>query len=259
MLILLGMKLSALDAYFSELLDLPRYSGADSSLNGLQVGDLSTEVGKVAFAVDTSMETIRRATAIGADCLFVHHGLFWGKPGAISGVLYDRIRALIQAPLALYAAHLPLDLHPAYGNNISIVRQLGLDNIAPFGEYRGIKIGYKGTLPSPLALDGVLSLLELPRSACLSVLPFGGSEISTIAVVSGGAATTVEEAIGEDVDLYITGETTHQIYYSCLEGGINFVAGGHYFTETYGVRALARLLNETTDLEAEFIDLPTGL
>lgn len=255
------MILKELDRYFQELLDLGAYARADASLNGVQVGDLEAPVKKVAFAVDACTETFRRARESGADCLFVHHGLFWGRPAPLTGGMYQRVRELLAGPLALYAAHLPLDLHAELGNNAALARQLKLKEIEPFGEYSGIKIGYKGILAEPLSLDAFIRRLGLSREECLAVLPFGKEEIRTVGIVSGGAASSldVNQALDENLDLYLTGEVSHQIYHYCLEGGIHFVAGGHYYTETYGVREMARRLAEDTGLETEFLDVPTGL
>ena len=140
-----------------------------------------------------------------------------------------------------------------------MVRRMGLEEVEPFGVYNGVKIGFKGILPHPLTLDESLERLGLTRETCLSLLPFGKDRISRVAVVSGGAATEVYQAMDEEVDLYITGEVSHQIYHHCLEGRIHFAAGGHYLTETYGVREVARRVALDLGLETEFIDVPTGL
>lgn len=135
--------------------------------------------------------------------------------------MYQRVRELLAGPLALYAAHLPLDLHAELGNNAALARQLKLKEIEPFGEYSGIKIGYKGILAEPLSLDAFIRRLGLSREECLAVLPFGKEEIRTVGIVSGGAASSldVNQALDENLDLYLTGEVSHQIYHYCLEGG----------------------------------------
>lgn len=253
------MVLKELDKYFRDYLDLDSYVRADASLNGLQVGDREQKISKVAFAVDACAESFRRAVSAGADCLFVHHGLFWGRPAAIAGGMYDRIKILMDSNLALYAAHLPLDLHETVGNNAALARQIGLEEIEPFGVYNGVKIGFKGVLPEAQTLDSVLDRMGTKREECLSVLPFGKDEIRRVAIISGGGATDVHQALEEDMDLYITGEVSHQIYHYCQEGQIHFAAAGHYYTETYGVREMARKLEQDTGLETLFIDLPTGL
>lgn len=228
-------------------------------MNGLQVGVPDQEITKVAFAVDACMEFFQRAAKEGCDVLFVHHGLFWGKPVRVSGSHYQRLKFLLENRMALLAAHLPLDQHPEYGNNASLAKALGLVEIKPFGEYRGIKIGFKGTFPRPLELKEIVRLCGITPETVLSILPFGPKEIRTVGIVSGGAAYDVHQAIEEHLDLYITGEQTHSVYHLCLEEGINMIAGGHYNTEVWGVRALAEKLAADTGLATVFIDIPSGL
>jgi dinuclear metal center YbgI/SA1388 family protein len=253
------MTVAELDSYFRRLMAIDEIGSADASLNGLQVGRADAEVGKAAFAVDACMETFRRSAERGAQLLFVHHGLFWGKPVAVTGEHYERLRFLIEHGIALYASHLPLDMQPEFGNNAGIARQLELERAEPFGDYHGISIGIKGRLPKALSLDAVLDRIGLDRSTALGVLPFGPETVRNVAVISGGADKEVGQALIEGMDLYITGELSHQVYHTCQEGGINLIAGGHYHTETYGPRLLAERCAADLDVETEFIDVPTGL
>ncbi len=80
--------------------------------------------------------------------LFVHHGIYWGRVEPVSGTNYERMRTLITADLALYAVHLPLDMHGEFGNNAQMARVLDLRDREPFGLYRGTPIGWKGNLPA---------------------------------------------------------------------------------------------------------------
>ncbi|MFO7849299.1 MAG: Nif3-like dinuclear metal center hexameric protein [Spirochaetia bacterium] len=253
------MNIADLDSYFRSIMGIDEVGNTDASLNGLQVGRYSSKVHKAAFAVDACMETFRRAAEAGADILFVHHGLFWGKPVAVTEEHYERLRFLLEHKLALYASHLPLDMEPEFGNNAGIARQIGLENISPFGDYHGISIGLKGEFPGPMSLDAVLEGLGLSRESALGVLPFGPDFVKRVAVISGGADREVGQALRERMDLFITGELSHQVYHTCQEGGINLIAGGHYNTETYGPSLLAQKCAADTGIETEFIDVPTGL
>lgn len=253
------MTVEGLDTYFRSKMPIDEVGKADVSLNGLQVGQKDAEVKKAAFAVDACMETFARAGETGADLLFVHHGLFWGKPLSVTGEHYRRLEYLITRGIALYASHLPLDMQPEFGNNAGIARELGLQETAAFGDYHGISIGLKGRLPNPLDIDGVLERMGLNRQSALGLLPFGKERIETVALISGGADKEVEQAMSAGVDLFITGELSHQVYHSCLEGEINLIAGGHYRTETYGPRLLAEKCRNDTGIETEFVDVPTGL
>jgi dinuclear metal center YbgI/SA1388 family protein len=248
-----------LDQFFKNLLDIEGFSGIDPSLNGLQVDNDGGEIGKIAFSVDASLETFKRSAASGAGMLFVHHGLFWGKPQRAAGNHLRRLRFLLDHNLALYAAHLPLDQHPELGNNICLGSLIDMQNPEPFAVYRGRKIGYKGTLSAPLTIEEAVNRIAFNNQPPLGVYPFGIRENRTAAVISGGAPTESLQAVEEGIDLYVTGEMTHQVYHECLEGGLNLIAGGHYATEVWGVRRLMEYCNQRLSIDTEFIDVPTGL
>ncbi|MFP4705195.1 MAG: Nif3-like dinuclear metal center hexameric protein, partial [Spirochaetaceae bacterium] len=258
-IIMAAMNVRDLDGYFRSLLAIDAMREKDVSVNGLQVGRRTEQVERVAFAVDACMETFLRASEWEADMLCVHHGLFWGHEATITGRHYERIRHLIEADLALYAIHLPLDFHPTLGNNAQMAKALELQGVEPFGSYHGTKIGVLGHLPEPLDVGSVCDRLFGDPAEALSVLPFGVEEVRTVALVSGGAPKLVAEAIGRGVDLFITGDASHTVYHDALEAGINVVSGGHYRTETWGVQALADRLAEDTGMLTTFIDVPTGL
>lgn len=231
----------------------------DSSLNGLQIDNDGSSIRKVAFAVDACLETFERAVSCGAGLLFVHHGLYWGKPQALSGVHRRRIAYALSNNLAVYAVHLPLDQHPEVGNNAALAELIGIMEKEPFGDYHGRKIGYKGRLAEPLTIEAVADRIKFQGRPTLGVFPFGPRICETAAVISGGASYEALQAIEEEVDLYVTGEASHGVYHSALEGRLNFIAGGHYSTEVWGVRRVMARLATETGIETEFLDVPTGL
>jgi dinuclear metal center YbgI/SA1388 family protein len=253
------MKLAQLDEYFRSFLDIQGLQGADASLNGVQVGKLDKDIRKVVFCVDASMESFRRAKQAGADLVFVHHGIFWGKPEALTAGRYQRVSYLIQNDIALYACHLPLDAHPAYGNNAVLARLLGLQNVRPFGLYHGVSVGMRGEFADEVTLEEAIRRVLPDGSPALSVLPFGPERIKTAAVVSGGGGAEAMQAIEAGIDLYITGEPSHTVYHHAEEARMSFVAAGHYQTETWGVKALAEKVSAELGLESQFLPLPTGL
>lgn len=253
------MTIHDFDVWAREVLGIDKFNAADSSLNGLQVGQETAPLRTIAFAVDCGLETIQRAKARGAQLLFVHHGLFWGRSERLTGFLYKRIASLIDAHMGLYACHLPLDAHPELGNNAVIARILGLNSVEPFGQYHGAFIGCKGLLPEALSLEAVSRLLLPDGSAPLSMLPFGPKLIRSVGIISGGAASDVLQAVDQGLDLYITGESGHSIYHPVLESGINMLAFGHYSSEVHGVQAVAERVCRDLGLETFFVDVPTGL
>ncbi|MBR2362435.1 MAG: Nif3-like dinuclear metal center hexameric protein [Spirochaetaceae bacterium] len=255
------MTLHQLDDYFRSFLNMEHYRG-DPSLNGIQVENSQPEgkeIRKVAFAVDACQETISRAAAVGADLLFVHHGFFWGQCQTITGAHYQRIRQLLEMDMALYACHIPLDANELVGNNYGLARRLELQDLRPFGDWHGMTIGVGGTFPAPATLDSLVQRLFPGGEKPLHLLPFGKKEISTVAIVSGGAARELSQAIEQGYDAFVTGEIGHEQYHQAMEAGINVVAGGHYQTETVGVSLVMEKLARETGIDIVFIQVPTGL
>lgn len=243
----------------TEKLNINEFNGLDVSLNGLQVGDYEHEIKKVAFAVDACQASIDRAVKEGADLLFVHHGLFWGKPLCVTGPHYKRIKTLLDNEMGLFACHLPLDAHPVFGNNAEIARELGLVKIEPFCDYMGKKIGCKGVFPKPLICEEIIQKMTIRKDEHNVIIKGGKEYNETIAIVSGSAASDLYSAVKENVDCFMTGEAKHSCYHDCFENKINMLALGHYETETYGVRAVMEYVSREMSLETCFIDNPTRL
>ena len=248
-----------IDAFFRSFLEIDSFVSNDRSMNGIQVDNDGSPVQKLAFGVDAAMETFELAAAIGAGMLVVHHGLFWGAPLKIAGNLRQRIKFLLDRNICLYAVHLPLDQHPKLGNNAILAQLLELENVVPFADHNGKKIGCKGTFPKPVTIYEAVKKIEFMGRPPVGVFPFGSKECTSAAVVSGGAAKHAMDAIEEGLDLFVTGESSHQIYHECLEGKLNMIAGGHYCTETWGLQAVMLHCIAELSVDAEFVDVPTGL
>jgi dinuclear metal center YbgI/SA1388 family protein len=230
----------------------------DSSNNGLQVegGD---EVSRLAFAVDAGLAAFEGAKTAGAQMLIVHHGLFWGKPLLITGIHRRRLESLFEAGLSLYAVHLPLDFHDEVGNNATLAQWLGLADVTVFGDYKGQPSGVVGQLPEAVSLDEFVSFLERALGGpVVKVWPFGAPSVRRVGVVSGGGGSFADQAAAAGVDVYVTGEMNHNVYHQAKELGLNVVYGGHYATETAGLKALADHLGARFGLDTIFLDLPTG-
>jgi len=221
-------------------------------------GRRRNKVRRVGLSVDASLKAFKEARKRNMDMVLVHHGLFWGKPEPIRGSLYERIRELILGDIALYAAHLPLDMHPEYGNNAQAMKLLGISEAGDFGNYHGTVIGKDGLLDEPMDREGFARLLEEKLGGKVFVWPFGKEEIRKIAYVSGDALSLLPEAVEKGYDAYVTGEPRHSYYWYAYESGINVFFAGHYVTERLGVLAVGELLREKFGLEVEFLELPTG-
>lgn len=233
--------------------EIPDYPGAH---NGLQLEN-GGKVTKVACAVDASLPVIRKVVETGADLLIVHHGLFWQGVRPISGANYQKLKLAMDAGLAIYSSHIPLDIHPNYGNNVILARELGMGDGDPFFDWKGIRLGRKAMV------EGTLGNLQNRLSEAVNgeVLLRGEKKNTAglVGIITGGAGSEIEAMVDEGIDTFITGEGPHWSHPLAEELNLNVLYGGHYATETFGVRALGALLNQEFGIQKTFVDHPTGL
>jgi dinuclear metal center YbgI/SA1388 family protein len=248
--------LTAIVKHCDRLLRTADITDYDGAANGLQVEN-SGIVTRIAATVDASLATVKLAIKARADLLIVHHGLFWSPSHPWTGRKYELIRDLIENNIAVYSSHLPLDAHPKLGNNALLCAALGLRKVRPFFESHGQPIGFRAN--TSISRDELVARLARATGAKPRVIPGGPKLCRRIGVVTGGAGGDLKIAAVEGVDTFITGEGPHRTYALAEDLGLNVLYGGHYATETFGVKALAEHLAKQFRLSWMFLDHPTGL
>jgi len=243
--------------YCDRALRIDRIKDYDGAVNGLQVENKSGRVTRIAATVDASLATVQMAIKTRADLLLVHHGLFWSPRQPWTGANYQLFRTMSESNLALYSSHLPLDAHPKLGNNAQLCAALGLRNLRPFFFERDQFLGLQAT--TRILRSELAHRLQRATGAQPIVLPGGPSVCRRVGVVTGGAGGELKRAAKEGVDVFITGEGPHWTFALAEELGINVLYGGHYATETFGVKALAAHLAAKFRVPWTFLDHPTGL
>ena len=227
----------------------------DNSHNGLQVEN-SGKISSVGVGVDASLAFFEEAAQRNAQMVICHHGMSWGDSlKRISGINYRRLKFLLDHDMALYVCHLPLDAHPRLGNNAQISKTLGLHRLKPFGIYNGIPIGFCGSLPEAVPYAAFKARVERVMGNTVGTMDFGKHRVQTVAIVSGGAGGVIAEAGEKGIDVYISGEPNLAAYNLAQEHKINAIFSGHYATEVFGVKALARLLSSRFGLKTEFLNM----
>lgn len=219
--------------------------------NGLLV-DGPAEIEVVATAVTTTYAAIREAAARGAQLLLTHHPA-WER--------FDREHAerkvalLRQLGVAHYAAHSALDGAEGISNSDGLASAAGVGVQRRFLAYCGGLAGVVGTCEGTFAelVSRLRAALGPEVQAWQNAARFG-----TVALAAGRADSpaAIAEARELGADTYVTGEGTMWTKLYARESGINLVLGTHHLTETFGVRALAALLEErfgtrTVLIEAE--------
>jgi dinuclear metal center YbgI/SA1388 family protein len=245
--------------HLNNLLEIGRY--ADMAVNGLQVESPHQTVRKVGFAVDAGYSVIEAAANAHCDLLIVHHGVLWGGCSPIIGPLARKLQLCMSRGISLYAAHLPLDGHLEYGNAAQIAHILGITEATPAFAYKGATIGVKGTLATPLTPHEIASQVSKSEGALQPplTLAFGPSLVNTIGIATGAATSVIPECAEMGIDLLLTGESKQEAYHSAKEYQVNVICMGHYASETFGVRALERVLQRDYRVETCWISEPTGI
>lgn len=229
------------------------YAGA---VNGLQLAN-SGKIGRVIAAVDASLPVIQSVAAEGGGLLIVHHGMFWQGVQPVTGAFYQKLKIAMEADLAIYSSHLPLDIHPEWGNNIQLARAIELQNPIPFLDHKGNGMGLRGDWQG--SREELLESLSLFLGATAHISPGGPEVISKIGIITGGAGSEIARVAATGVDTFITGEGPHWSFPLAQELGINLIYAGHYATETSGVCALAQALTCHFNIPWTFSDHPSGL
>lgn len=232
------------------------FSDWEGAVNGLQVEN-SGAVTKIAASVDASLATIKMAIAAQATLLLVHHGLFWRPTVPWTGHCREMLDLLVRNDLAVYSSHLPLDAHPRLGNNAKLCAALGFKKLHPFFLEKGREIGWQAR--ANISRNALTTKLAGVLGRPPVLLPGGLDRCERIGVVTGGAGSELKRAAQDGVDTFITGEGPHWTFALAEELGLNVFYGGHYATETFGVKALAAELSKTFRLPWVFLDHPTGL
>jgi dinuclear metal center YbgI/SA1388 family protein len=240
---------AALIAHLDELLDPGAFD--DMGPNGLQVPG-GAEVTRVVTGVTAQRALFDRAIDARAELVVVHHGLFWNfHPVGLTPTLAERLRPLFKHDIALAAYHLPLDAHAEHGNNALLAEALGATSHEPFGD-----VGRGATFADPVpAADLFARVAEVTGREPL-VFDGGPAHVRRLAVISGGAASRLPQAIAEGYDAFLTGEPKENVMADAREAGIHFIGAGHYATETFGVRRLGDLLAAGFGIEHIWVDLP---
>ena len=242
--------------YTNDFLRIREIGDWDNALNGLQIEN-SGDVTKIGASVDASTRVLTAAAKQNVDLLIVHHGLFWQGLQPVTGTLRRQLELAFENNIALYSAHLPLDLHSEVGNNAQLTAALGLTSVQPFFKEKGQLIGVKARVSLPR--DEVDRKLQKALTGSVKAFMFGPKKTGTIGIITGGAGSEIYKLAQEGIDTFITGEAPHWAAVAADELGMNLLLGGHYATEVFGVKALAANLCKRFKIPWAFIDCPTGL
>lgn len=238
--------------YLEQALDITRFR--DYCPNGLQVEGRPL-IRKLATGVTANLALLEEAAAMGADAILVHHGYFWrGEDARVVGAKHKRLKLLLARDINLFAYHLPLDMHPEFGNNVQLANRLAFMVEGRFGEDN---LGWLGAVEDA----GLRTVGELARhvEARLGRAPLVIGDLAQplgkIAWCTGAAHNMLADAIAAGASAYLSGEISEPTVHLAREAGVAYLACGHHATERYGVQALGGHLAEKFGIEHRFVEI----
>lgn len=254
--------LATIADFLDTTLDVAGVPDYPNAVNGVQLANIG-DIGRVATAVDFSSATVDAAVNAGARLLIVHHGMFWGGVQPITANRHQRLWSLVTHDVAVYSSHLPLDIHPEYGNNALLAKRLGLTPSGGFVKYQTIDVGLSGEseVPTRVLAERAGDLAAEFRGTLVTT-PFDSDRVTRrwgICTGAGADTSSLKEAAQRGLDTLIVGEGPHHTAVEAREMGIVVLYAGHYATETLGVRALGDALTKAFGVTSTFIDVPSGL
>ncbi len=251
------VQLSEVVAFLDDELKTSSIADYPGAINGLQLAN-DGQISRVFAAVDASLPVIKAAAAhSGPALLIVHHGMFWQGVQPLIGAFYQKVKIAMEAGLAIYSSHLPLDVHSEVGNNILLARAIGLEDPKPFLEQKGAFLGVRGDWSG--TREHLATILRAALGGGVHLCPGGSEVISKVGIITGAAVSEVVKVAATGVDCFITGEGPHWSYPLAQELSLNLFYGGHYATETFGVKSLTEMIGTRFQIGWDFLDHPTGL
>lgn len=229
--------------------------------NGLQV-EGTPKVSRIITGVSLSQEIINIAIKKRAKLIMVHHGFFnrhFPEPIRFTSFRKDRLKLLLANNINLAGFHLPLDAHPVIGNNISLLKLLGLKKIGVIHAPKYGDIGFIGEYAESKSFEEFYNTISDKLETQPYVVPAGPRKVKRVGIISGAAANDFEATKELGADLYLTGELYEGVIRAIEELKINVVAAGHYNTEKLGIQNLGDLIAKKFNVKVEFIDIPCDI
>ena len=229
---------------------IPRaYSEAWDNDGALLLPNPEKQVKKILCTLDVSDEVVRYAKENGFDLILSHHPLIFGGLRALNGedAVSRRVLSLLSSDVAVFSFHTRLDAVTG-GVNDALAETLGLTDVRPMGEGENA-LGRIGTLKNEMPIADFLSLVKEATGAPALCVRTVSSVVKAVAVVGGEGKDFIDAAKNAGADTYLSGRLG---YHAMLDGEINLIECGHYFSEKHTARLLNQMVKELCpDAESE--------
>lgn len=221
---------------------------------GLSVGDPSSEILRIAVALDFTEDNVNQAILNNCQMLFTHHPAIFRPIKSV--ILYKptpkAIALALKSNIAVYSAHTNWD-SSSEGVNFCLANSIGLTNIEPLlvptlktGAWG---LGAVGILVTELDMKDCLRLLKRhwQLSTCIG---YGdvSRKIKKIAVGGGACGNMWQDALKASADVFITSDVSYDQRQDSLAMGLNLIITDHGEMERVSLPTLAKIIEQETSL-----------
>ncbi len=204
---------------------------------GLICGDMNDKVLGIYLTLDADLYALEKAKECGANLVISHHPLMFD---AVRKVTADMpVYQFIRNGVSVISSHTCLDAANG-GINDVLADIVGLCDAQPL-MLDGVALGRVGTV----AVDNNEEYIAYLCDALNTGAQYSLSQpIKYVAIVSGGGASGMNEAIRIGCDTLITGEAKHDNFVKAQELSFNLITLGHFETENIILKPLYEQLKD---------------
>ena len=214
------------------------------------------EVKSILCTLDVTDAVIDRAKENGVDLILSHHPLIFGGIKALNGgdPTSRRVLKLLDADIAVFSFHTRLDAMPG-GINDWLADALGLSSVTPMDDGEGA-LGRVGAYSEPMPFEDFCALIKRVTDAPHVNVLRKTDTVRRVAVVGGAGKDFAPFAKTAGADTYLSGSLA---YHVMVDGEINLVECGHYFSERHAARLLENIAKELLPEAKTEIYVPNSL
>ncbi|MDD3874345.1 MAG: Nif3-like dinuclear metal center hexameric protein [Methanosarcina sp.] len=239
----------------------PRELEEDWDNGGFQINMGQDMMTKILISLEITSEVIKEAVNLGVDCIITHHPLLFHKIDVIDAttITGSYIIQLIGHGISVYSAHTAFD-SVFGGNNDYMADLLDLQQVrklkvwTPMGN-RDLS-GRMGTFHEERTLAETVKFVEkvLDLKTQVKVVGNPNQMIKTVGLCTGAGGDSIDAAIRNGCDLFITGDISHHEAQKAKEMGLCLIDAGHYGTEHIFAENFASKLRKASEGKVEIFE-----
>lgn len=226
---------------------MPAKTAMEKDRVGLQIQSGIEEVHSILTAYEVNDETIEEAVGLKCDLIITFHPLIFHPLTRIEdGERVGRLCSkLIRNEIALVSIHTNFDAYPA-GTSRLLGEEIGLkfeSHLKSNPDFENYGMGFVGSFDKELSTEEFLQKVCAATKGPLRYSKYNKNGVSSVAILGGSGSSFYDDALQSGADAFVTADLTYHDFHRA-DGKILLVDAGHFETERYVRRGLARFLSK---------------